>query len=282
MSLFSCAEISDATWFVMQCHLSRSDHFEDYRNIHKIPQKIMLMNVGNPEALETLNRNPLSCFPPIWRPHVIDFWETQLLPPKGGQNQHRSSWKFWCRMLRRDLLPCRDLFLQLQKEAIFIFWVVVSNIFYFHPYLGKWSILTNIFEMGWNHQPVFPLFWTKPAGDVSTQVVRWEPKISISLGTPSSMWKAKEKVETVLGSTLEQCCEPIYCDLAYVSKRLWVRHVYQYVMYVWHVFLADDFWISGIRSILPRFRDSMGFPPKNWTASCCQRWHVQDLLWSYV
>ena len=30
--------------------------------------------------------------------------------------------------------------------------VVVSNIFYFHPYLGKWSNLTNIFQMGWNHQ----------------------------------------------------------------------------------------------------------------------------------
>ena len=28
-------------------------------------------------------------------------------------------------------------------------WVVVSNIFYFHPYLGKWSNLTNIFQMGW-------------------------------------------------------------------------------------------------------------------------------------
>ena len=26
--------------------------------------------------------------------------------------------------------------------------------FYFHPYLGKISILTNIFQMGWNHQPV--------------------------------------------------------------------------------------------------------------------------------
>ena len=25
--------------------------------------------------------------------------------------------------------------------------------FYFHPYFGKWSILTNIFQMGWNHQP---------------------------------------------------------------------------------------------------------------------------------
>ncbi len=32
--------------------------------------------------------------------------------------------------------------------------VVVSNIFYFHPYLGKWSNLTNIFQMVWNHQPV--------------------------------------------------------------------------------------------------------------------------------
>ena len=27
-------------------------------------------------------------------------------------------------------------------------WVVVSNIFYFHPYLGKIPILTNIFQMG--------------------------------------------------------------------------------------------------------------------------------------
>ena len=29
-----------------------------------------------------------------------------------------------------------------------------SNIFYVHPYLGKIPILTNIFQMGWNHQPV--------------------------------------------------------------------------------------------------------------------------------
>ena len=32
------------------------------------------------------------------------------------------------------------------------FWVVVLKIFYFHPYLGKVSILTNIFQRGWNHQ----------------------------------------------------------------------------------------------------------------------------------
>ena len=31
--------------------------------------------------------------------------------------------------------------------------VVVSNIRYFHPYQGKWSNLTYIFQRGWNHQP---------------------------------------------------------------------------------------------------------------------------------
>ena len=31
---------------------------------------------------------------------------------------------------------------------------MVSNIFYFHPYLGKISNLTNIFQRGPNHQPV--------------------------------------------------------------------------------------------------------------------------------
>ncbi len=29
---------------------------------------------------------------------------------------------------------------------------MVWNIFYFHPYLGTWSNLTNIFQMSWNHQ----------------------------------------------------------------------------------------------------------------------------------
>ena len=44
--------------------------------------------------------------------------------------------------------------------------MVVSNIFYFHPYLGKIPILTNIFQMGWfNHQPVpycFQRFFFSP------------------------------------------------------------------------------------------------------------------------
>ena len=38
--------------------------------------------------------------------------------------------------------------------GIMIFWVVVSNIFYVYPYLGKMSNLTNIFQRGWNDQQV--------------------------------------------------------------------------------------------------------------------------------
>ena len=44
------------------------------------------------------------------------------------------------------------------KDWRFLFQVVVSNIFYFHPYLGKSSNLLNIFQRGWNHQLVF-LCW---------------------------------------------------------------------------------------------------------------------------
>ena len=34
-------------------------------------------------------------------------------------------------------------------------WAVTNlAICYFYPYLGKWSNLTNIFQMGWNHQLV--------------------------------------------------------------------------------------------------------------------------------
>ena len=34
--------------------------------------------------------------------------------------------------------------------------MVVSSIFYFHPYLGKVSNLINMFPMGLNHQLVYP------------------------------------------------------------------------------------------------------------------------------
>ena len=40
----------------------------------------------------------------------------------------------------------------LRLECI-LYRVLVSNVFYFHPCLGKIPILTSIFQRGWNHQP---------------------------------------------------------------------------------------------------------------------------------
>ena len=40
---------------------------------------------------------------------------------------------------------------QVSKQRWIASWVVVSNIFHVHPYLGKILKLTNIFQMGWNH-----------------------------------------------------------------------------------------------------------------------------------
>ena len=46
-------------------------------------------------------------------------------------------------------------FLRDFKKTHYTFEVVVSNIFNFHPYLGKIPILTHIFQMGWNHHSDF-------------------------------------------------------------------------------------------------------------------------------
>ena len=49
--------------------------------------------------------------------------------------------KWWSKMIQDDSTSTED-------------WLVVSNMFYVHPYLGKWSNLTYIFQMGgFNHQP---------------------------------------------------------------------------------------------------------------------------------
>ena len=46
-------------------------------------------------------------------------------------------------------------------------WLVVSNIFYVHPYLGKIPIWPNIFQLGWNHQlDVISLFESQLGPDL--------------------------------------------------------------------------------------------------------------------
>ena len=60
----------------------------------------------------------------------------------------------------RGIPPLLILGLSLTNMGLSLTWVMVSQIFNVHPYLGKWSNLTNILQMGWNHQLVIikPLF----------------------------------------------------------------------------------------------------------------------------
>ena len=52
-----------------------------------------------------------------------------------------------------DVIKCHPLFFFGGDQTIHTYdYVVVSNIFHVHPYLGKWSNLTNIFQMCWHHQ----------------------------------------------------------------------------------------------------------------------------------
>ena len=98
-----------------------------------------------------------------------------------------TSWKLPVRIpidiLERSLNQKRtDLkILKGGRTCFFYYQVVVSNMFYFHLYLGKISNLTNIFQMGSNHQPVFfaakngsPLFFHIP------------PEVSFQLRTPNN------------------------------------------------------------------------------------------------
>ena len=86
------------------------------------------------------------------------------------------SWISWMLRLVVTSLPLKAIFFVFPHTnflaahwncwPVSVFWVffrkvvmmkqlevaVVLNIFYFHPYLGRWSNLTNIFQRGWNHQ----------------------------------------------------------------------------------------------------------------------------------
>ena len=109
-------------------------------------------------------RNPanqlrLVAYPIIYRVLNIpsgwpwDFWTHQTVGPPENQ----VGWiPFQVnppadKILMGDALMMPPFCLKRHRDA-FQNWMVVSNIFNFHPYLGKWSNLTNIFQRGWNHQ----------------------------------------------------------------------------------------------------------------------------------
>ena len=68
--------------------------------------------------------------------------------------------------------------------------LVVSNIFCFHPYLGKWSNLPNLFQTGWNHQlktHFIPFPWFLYSSKDLEELLGPKNKIGISGGT-TDVW----------------------------------------------------------------------------------------------
>ena len=93
---------------------------------------------------------------PTWgkkTPHIFGASSVGLPPPplpsfarKGASLLGR--WSSWCgRDAQNQRLWWCVLPIQIFDWQKFV-WVVVSNIFHVHPYLGKIPILTNIFQMG--------------------------------------------------------------------------------------------------------------------------------------
>ena len=78
---------------------------------------------------------PMCCPNRIGRP--IDFASVEALKPFALS----FSWSVW------------DVCWETSRWPFSGWWFQIF--FYFHPYLGKIPILTNIFQRGWNHQLVF-------------------------------------------------------------------------------------------------------------------------------
>ena len=93
--------------------------------------------------------------------------------------------KFAMFMYERNLMKKSAYLLYIDDEilpsnvGIIVNYLVVSNIFYVHPYLGKWSNLTNIFQMGWNQKLV-----NHSKDPYETPSISMESKLPSNLANP--------------------------------------------------------------------------------------------------
>ena len=111
--------------------------------------------------------------------------------------------------------------------------VVVSNIFYFHLYLGKISILANIFQMGWNHQ--------LENCEISSGALDLEQKLSWNVRRkchpelrPAWVWKFTPMTLAL------QCFEMASCD-----SDIWILICLKSRLPSINLFGVNLFWIAS-------------------------------------
>ena len=108
--------------------------------------------------------------------------------------------------------------------------MVVSNIFDFHPYLGKISNLTNIFRLSWNHQPlicwyfpgVFRRYYSYSDPILEPPCPRSGPKRRPHF-SPRNLWlfNFKSKEFRALEPEKKHLFSPNYCDSTW--KNMWFQ-----------------------------------------------------------
>ena len=104
-------------------------------------------------------------------------------------------------------------------------YLVVSNIFYFHPYLGKIPILTNIFQRGWNHQVVSQFQKRNDSCPLKSRfyyfhhvhVFRSTPKVQL-LFTWTVVWRYWQQILQLLEDTWAAIFRCDFCWVAKVAK----------------------------------------------------------------
>jgi len=128
---------------------------------------------------------------------------------------------------------------------------VVSDIFNVHPYLGKIPILTNIFQMGWNHQPVID--WCFKKQRFGNHCV--EKSASLMICEQGGMWMFHGyciiianicKCSNGFSFTSQEGIERQGCKYVQVPFKYWwsgretaprIQHVLPSRRFFWHVVL---------------------------------------------
>ena len=85
--------------------------------------------------------------------------------------------------------PNNDIYIYNIYIIYIYIWLVVSNIFYFHPYLGKIPILTNIFQMGWNHQLDMYVILYRFVGEIINSTNHWSSMVFMDHSEASQVTK---------------------------------------------------------------------------------------------
>ena len=109
-----------------------------------LPRELLLEKMLCSKKMASMNCSGRSCFIPPCRKSTAANNVALLDVGRTGQRELMISVRV-SRSTLQDSIS-QDFFMTFQRYILYlyIYYIVVSNIFYVHSYLGKWSNLTNI------------------------------------------------------------------------------------------------------------------------------------------